>query len=132
MSDNAHNHAEQRAVNVAAKYIDIWNENDEARRLDLIRSLFSSDLTYIDPIARSTGHDAFNALIGAVQQQFAGLRFRLHGKQDAHHDVVRFSWALGAEDGEALVIGTDIAEIAHDGRVRNVTGFIDKMPAAAH
>lgn len=75
----------------------------------------------------NAGHDGLDAMIGAVQQQFAGLRFKLHGKQDGHNDVVRFSWALAADGAEPVAIGTDIAVVAADGRISSVTGFLDAM-----
>jgi hypothetical protein len=46
---------------------------------------------------------------------------------DAHHDVVRFSWALGPEEALALS-GVDFGVIADDGRFRSITGFFDFMP----
>jgi hypothetical protein len=34
-----------------------------------------------------------------------------------------------APDGEALVVGFDVAELDGDGRIRQVLGFLDKVPA---
>lgn len=117
------------AAHIAAAYIAVWNEKDAATRRKLIADTFTADAGYVDPMTRSSGHDGLDAMIGAVQQQFAGLRFGLHGKQDGHNDVVRFSWSLGAEGAHPLAYGTDIAVIAEDGRIRNVTGFLDAATA---
>jgi hypothetical protein len=115
------------AASIASRYIAAWNEPDAARRRALITAAFTPEATYVDPMMSNTGHDGLDAMIGAVQQQFAGLRFKLHGKQDGHNDVVRFSWALAADGAEPVAIGTDIAVVAADGRISSVTGFLDAM-----
>jgi hypothetical protein len=71
------------------------------------------------------GTEEIAAMIGAVQQQYAGHRFALVSAPDAHHDNVRFSWSLTPEGGEPIAIGVDFAEIAQDGRLRKVTGFLE-------
>jgi hypothetical protein len=68
-------------------------------------------------------------MIAGVQQQFPGARFELAGEPDTHHDRVRFSWHLKAPDSdETMAIGIDFATLGEDGRLREVTGFLE--PAA--
>ena len=124
------NIAEQAAV-IASRYIAAWDELDAGRRRARIAEVFTPDAVYLDPMARSAGHDGLDAMIGAVQQQFAGLRFRLHGKQDGHNNVLRFSWALGAEGAEPVARGTDVVVVADDGRISSVTGFLDALALPA-
>lgn len=114
---------------IAAQYVSIWNENDPVRRRKQIEETFTAQASYLDPLMQGAGHDGLDGMISAAQAQFAGLRFQVSGTPDGHHDVVRFSWSLGAEDSESLAAGTDIAVITPDGRIERVTGFIDKMPA---
>jgi hypothetical protein len=114
---------------IAAQYVDIWNENDPARRRALIQRTFTAEASYVDPLMQSAAHDGLDAMIGAAQAQFAGLRFKVSGKPDGHHDVVRFSWSLGSGNAEPLAAGTDIAVVAPDGRIERITGFLDKMPS---
>jgi hypothetical protein len=54
---------------------------------------------------------------------------RLAGAVDAHHDQARFTWELGP-DGDAIVIGFDVAQRDADGRLALVLGFLDKVPSA--
>ncbi|SFB39181.1 SnoaL-like domain-containing protein [Collimonas sp. OK607] len=115
------------ASSIASRYIAAWDESDAIRRRALIASVFTPEATYVDPMMSNAGHDGLDAMIGAVQQQFAGLRFKLHGKQDGHNDVVRFSWTLAAEGAEPVAYGTDIVVVADDGRISSVTGFLDAM-----
>lgn len=119
------------ASSIASRYIAAWDEPDAIRRRALIATVFTPEATYVDPMMRNAGHGGLDAMIGAVQQQFAGLRFKLHGKQDGHNDVVRFSWTLAADGAEPVAYGTDIVVVADDGRISSVTGFLDatNLPA---
>ena len=112
-----------------AGYIAAWNEPDPVRRRSLIAGVWTEDATYADPMMEGHGHAEIDAMIGGVQERFPDLRFRLLGAIDAHHECLRFSWELGPESGAAVAKGTDFAELAGDGRLRSVTGFLDAVPA---
>lgn len=114
---------------IATQYVRVWNEKDPARRRMLIERTFTPHARYMDPLMQSAGHDALDAMICAAQKQFSGLRFSVSGAPDGHHDVVRFSWALGVSDAESTAAGTDVAVVAADGRIEQITGFLDKMPS---
>ena len=45
---------------------------------------------------------------------------------DAHNDVVRFAWTLRGDAGP-VGAGVDFATVAPDGRLRNVTGFLETV-----
>ncbi len=112
---------------IVDRYLAAWNETDAAARRELIARTWIADGTYLDPLLSGAGHDDINAMMGAAQPQFAGLHFRRTSAVDAHHDVVRFSWALGPEESPALA-GVDFGVVADDGRFRSITGFFDFMP----
>jgi len=67
-------------------------------------------------------------MIGAAQTQFPGHRFELAFGPDAHNDVVRCAWRLVGENGP-VAGGTDFATVDEDGRLRNVTGFLETAEA---
>jgi hypothetical protein len=79
---------------------------------------------------RGEGHEQINSLVEAVQSRFPGFRFELIGTADGYGNNLRFSWGLGPENGEALIKGTDFAEL-EDGKLKSVRGFIDQLPEAA-
>ncbi|SFM22001.1 nuclear transport factor 2 family protein [Variovorax sp. OV329] len=118
------------ADDIAARYISLWNETDAARRLGMLAEGWTADASYIDPLAKASGAEGISALIAAVQARFPGFRFKLLGKPDAHGEHLRFSWTLGPEASQDLIQGTDFAQLS-DGRLQAVTGFLDKVPAAA-
>jgi hypothetical protein len=113
------------------RYLACWNETDSTARRDLITKTWADDASYIDPLVDAQGHDALDAAIAATQGQFPGHVFALAGPVDAHHDVARFSWGLGRDGDEPLVIGSDVASVGTDGRLARVVGFLDKVPSGA-
>jgi hypothetical protein len=115
---------------VAARYIDTWNETDPAARRAAIEDLWAEDARYVDPLADADGRDAIDATIAAVQAQFPSFAFRLAGAVDGHHRQCRFGWELGPVGGDAPVAGFDVAVLNDDGRLRIVHGFLDRVPAA--
>lgn len=125
------------ASDLIDRYIAAWNEADAGRRRDLIARTWTDDATYVDPLMRGDGAAGIDAMIAGVQARFPGWRFARTGTVDAHGDRVRFAWALGPAglagpaNAEAPIAGTDFAVLSPDGRLAAVTGFIDRMPAAA-
>jgi len=113
---------------VVDTYIASWNEGDEARRRALVARALADDARYLDPLMTGEGTDGIAAMIGAAQAQFPGHRFELSFGPDAHNDVVRFAWQLVGKDGP-VAGGTDFATVADDGRLRNVTGFLETAHA---
>ncbi|MEV0677779.1 nuclear transport factor 2 family protein [Actinosynnema sp. NPDC050436] len=111
------------------RYIAAWNETDAAARQAVLAEVFAEDTTYADPLVAVQGRDGLDAAIAGVQAQFGGWVFRLGGAVDAHHDIARFTWHLGHEGAEPVVIGFDVAVVGGDGRIRQVPGFLDKVPA---
>lgn len=119
------------AQTIAQRYIASWNEVDPAARRHLVDSLWTEEASYVDPMMKADGQDGIAALIGGVHTQFPGHKFALDGKVDGHGAFVRFSWSLGPADGSVIARGTDFAAVAADGRLVQVTGFLDQVPGAA-
>lgn len=115
------------AHDLVRRYLAAWNETDPGRRRRALDELWAEDGSYTDPLAEAAGRDAIDQLIGAVQQQFRGLVFRLAGDIDAHHNLARFAWELGPDGGAPLIAGSDVTVTGPDGRLRAVLGFLDKV-----
>ncbi|MGP3770506.1 nuclear transport factor 2 family protein [Streptomyces sp. SDT5-1] len=110
-------------------YLATWNARGE-QRTKLIAEHWASDATYTDPLAEVAGHDALDALIGGVHEQFPGCVFTPVGAVDAHHRQLRFQWGLGPDGAEPLAVGFDVLILDEDGRIKDVRGFLDKVPGA--
>jgi hypothetical protein len=114
---------------VVARYLDCWNETDPVARRRLIDEVWAADAEYIDPLTEARSRAAIDATIAAVQGQFPGLTFSQAGPADAHHRQARFSWHLGPEGGDPLVVGFDVVVIDEQNKITSVFGFLDKVPA---
>jgi hypothetical protein len=111
-------------------YFTMWNEADDAARREVVTATWTPDATYVDPMFSAAGYDGLDAMVTGVHGQFPGHAFRLTGAVDAHHDRVRWTWALAPAGGGAPVAtGLDVAVVSADGRFSHVTGFVD-APAA--
>jgi SnoaL-like domain len=113
------------------RYLAAWNETDADARQAILEEVFAEDAGYTDPLVSVRGRAGLDATISAVQAQFGGLVFSLGGAVDAHHDIARFTWHLGPEGAEPVAVGFDVAVIGADGRIGQVLGFLDKVPAQA-
>ena len=118
------------AQTLAQCYIASWNETDPTARRQLIDALWTEDACYADPMMKAEGQVGISALIGGVHGKFPGYRFALAGQPDSHGPYVRFAWTLAPADGQVVAHGTDFAAVAPDGRLAQVTGFLDQVPGA--
>jgi hypothetical protein len=118
------------AQSIAQRYIDLWNQRDGAKRLEILAASWTGDARYTDPLATVRGAAEISALIGGVQQRFPEFSFALLGKVDGFGDNVRFSWGLGPKGADAPIKGTDFANVKN-GKIESVTGFLDQVPQAA-
>ena len=115
-------------TSVIDRYLAAWNERDPQRRRAAVDDLWAEGGTYTDPLVAAEGREAIDATIAAVQGQFPDFTFRPGQTSDAHHHLGRFTWELGPDGGAAVVVGFDVAVLDDDGRIRDVLGFLDKVP----
>ena len=117
--------------NAASRYIQAWNADSADDRAKAVAAAWTEDGSYTDPLAEVSGHEGIAALIAWAREQFPGFEFRLSGSVDGHHDTARFGWELvSVADGSAPVAGFDVVTLAADGRIRTVSGFLDRVPTA--
>ena len=116
---------------IVDRYFSAWNERDALARAEAVANAFTDDARYCDPLADVTGHAAIASMMGALQDQHAGLSLRVSSAIDAHHDLLRFGWEAVDAEGNVTVAGIDIAKVSDDGRVRSLHGFFGETPPAA-
>jgi hypothetical protein len=105
-------------------YFAAWNENDDARRLELLGRAFADGAPrYVDPVADATGIEAISENMATVQQHYPGHTVRRTSDVDVHHDQARFEWDILDPKGMTFLTGVDYADVAEDGRLAKVSGF---------
>jgi hypothetical protein len=102
-------------------------EPDPARRATLVAQAWTDDGSIIDPPFDGTGHEAICAMADGVLLHFPGHTFRRTTAIDAHHTFARYGWQLVAPDGSVAIAGTDIVELAADGRLGRIIGFFGDL-----
>ncbi|WP_330341728.1 nuclear transport factor 2 family protein [Streptomyces sp. NBC_00557] len=121
-----------RYENAAARYFEAWNATDPEALKKAVAAAWTADGGYTDPLADVRGHDAIAAVIATAHEQFPGFVFRPLGAVDGHHDTARFGWELvSGADGSAPVAGFDVVTLDDEGRIRQVLGFLDRVPPTA-
>jgi hypothetical protein len=119
---------------VAEIYIACWNEIDIDRRRALLETHWQAEARYVDPLMAGANLLEIDGLIAAVQARFPGHSFTLKDGAEGHNGYVRFSWSLGdnhAPQRTAIAHGTDFVRLGGDGKIAQVTGFLDQVAVAA-
>ena len=115
-------------LDIVDHYIAAWNERDPIRRRELVARTWTKDGSYVDPARQAEGLDAISEMIGEAQTHFPGASLTRRGDCEMHADRMRFSWSLASDGADPFFFGTDFAFVAGDGRLCDVTGFIDAAP----
>jgi hypothetical protein len=106
-------------------------EPDATDRAALVAEAWAADGVLVDPPFDGAGHEGIAAMADAVLAHYPAHTFERTTDVDAHHTFARYGWALVAPDGTPAVTGTDVVELAEDGRIARVVGFFgDLVPAA--
>jgi hypothetical protein len=113
------------------RYLDTWNESDDAVRADLSTAVWAADGRLVDPLIDATGAEAIAAAIGAVRDQMPGHSLARTTAIDTHHDTARFGWTVHAPDGTIAVAGIDVVTIDADGRIQTAIGFFGETTGEA-
>jgi len=117
------------ATRIVERYMAIWNEPDEDARRALIAELWSFNGAHFTSSDEARGHDAIAEKIAQTFDRFiAPGRFRLQALSatDAHHQAIKFYWALmPADGGMARWVGSDFLMLDEEGRIRADYQFIE-------
>jgi len=104
-------------------YFELWREADDGARAERVGEVFTADGRHVDPLADAVGHGDLVAMMGGVHAHYPGFAIERTSGIDQHGDQLRFTWRLDTAEGDAVVEGIDVAELAADGRLARVTGF---------
>lgn len=108
------------------RYFHAWNQPDPQDRSHAVALAWAEDASYTDPNGTFNGQAAIADMIGAVQTAYRGVTFSRTSVIDTNpgDQLIRFSWAMRTPDGTPLLGGVDFGELADDGRIRRIVGFL--------
>jgi hypothetical protein len=120
-------------MNDLTTVIDAWleafAEEDVERRTKLIEQAWSPEGRLVDPPLEGEGYVGLSEAADLVNTHYAGHTFRRVSGIDTHHEFVRYGWELVGPDGNSVIAGIDVGEVAPDGRLRKITGFFGDLPS---
>jgi len=111
------------------RYIDIWNEPDDAARRQTIRDLWQEDARHLARTLEAIGHAGIETRVKNAYDKWVkekGNVFRLRDGVDGHHGTIKLRWdMLPAAGGEVVSVGFDFLVLGDDGRIRTGYQFIE-------
>ena len=110
-------------------WLEAYAEEDIERRMKLIEQAWAPEGRLVDPPLEGEGYGGLSEAANLVNTHYAGHTFRRVSGIDTHHEFVRYGWELVGPDGNPVIAGIDVGELAPDGRLRRVTGFFGDLPA---
>jgi len=116
---------------VVDNYLASLNEQDAAKRQQLVAHAWATDGSFVDPLIQVAGHDQLAAIAPMVATKYPGHTFRRSSGIDSHNGLVRFGWEFVGADGNVVLAGIDVGELAADGRLQRIVGFFGPLPAMA-
>ncbi|MFJ8637332.1 nuclear transport factor 2 family protein [Streptomyces sp. NPDC093568] len=110
-------------LQLAQRYIALWNEPDDSARRASADELFTADGVYIDPNVAAEGPEAVTAYINEERKKLAGLEFRMGEVVGTHHGLILFTWRLGPAGSDDVVATGYDTVLVDGGRLKQVYGF---------
>jgi len=102
----------------------VWNEHDDARRLEAMRGIYHPDVQIFEPERAVTGHQEISNVVRDVLKDMPpGFTFRVAGPTLGHHGVAITRW-VGGPEGQVIVSGSDVARV-RDGLIVEHYFFFD-------
>jgi hypothetical protein len=108
--------------------LDVFGENDPARRRAVIDEIFTEDCVFYDPnngIYR--GRDEIDRIAGAIKATHPDFQYQPIAEPDVSGDGGRIQWLSGRPGEAPACAGTDFI-VAREGRIAAVYLFFDKLP----
>ncbi|MBY4037772.1 nuclear transport factor 2 family protein [Rhodococcus fascians] len=105
--------------------VEVFNTNDDAKRRELIESIYHPDAVFYDAENTATGRESVIEAVRALVGPSEGLTFAVTAEPTALGDVARISWALSPPDAPAVVSGQDFV-VVKDNLITELYTFIDQ------
>ena len=108
--------------------IDVFGENDPARRRAVVDEIWHEDGVFYDPSKGVyRGRDEIDRIAGAIRATHTDFQYQPIAEPEEVGDSGRVAWVAGRPGEAPAYAGTDFL-IARDGRIAAVYLFFDKLP----
>jgi len=107
--------------------LDVFGENDPARRRAAIEEIFTEDCVFYEPGGVYRGRDAIDGVAGAIKATHPDFRYQPIAEPEELGNGGRVLWVSGRPGEAPAYAGTDFI-ISRDGRIAALYLFFDKLP----
>jgi uncharacterized protein YndB with AHSA1/START domain len=108
---------------LADRFFAIWGETDPAKRRSALEAVAVETLAFRDPYSCTDGLDDLSAHVAAAQRFMPGVVLERQGEARQCQGVAVVDWAVRGPDGNTRAKGSNVLELAPDGRLARVTGI---------
>jgi uncharacterized protein YndB with AHSA1/START domain len=108
---------------LADRFFALWAETDAAKRRATLAAIAVPGVAFRDPYSCLEGADDLDAHIAAAQRFMPGVVLEREGDARQCQGTAAVDWVVRAEDGSVRTRGTNVFELAADGRIAGVTGL---------
>ena len=106
-------------------YVAAWNENDDARRAELLAGCVAEAGVLTFPGNHVVGREQLHALMAAFRREHPHDKAALTQAVDQHHRCFRFTGTGIRPDGTTYGNTTEVGEVDADGLIVRVLSFAD-------
>jgi hypothetical protein len=107
--------------------LDVFGENDPARRRAAIDEIFTEDCVFYEPGGVYRGREAIDGVAGAIKATHPDFRYQPIAEPEELGNGGRVLWVSGRPGEAPAYAGTDFI-ISRDGRIAALYLFFDKLP----
>src|SRR4029453_10732839 len=110
------------AGELADRFFGCWRETDLAKRRAELAAIAVPELSFRGPYSCTSGIDDLNAHIAAAQRFMPGVVLERQGDARSCQGLALVGGSVKGPDGNPRAKGTNVFELAKDGRIARVTG----------
>jgi uncharacterized protein YndB with AHSA1/START domain len=104
-------------------FLGAWSEKDEARRRAALAAVATEDMTFADAFSCTAGIEDLVVHLAAAQVHMPGVVLERTGEVRQCQGTAVVEWAAKGPDGAPRGRGTNVFDLAPDGRIARVIGF---------
>lgn len=105
------------------QWFEAWAETDPGRRRKLLEACTTEAVTMRDNYSNLSGRDQLEQHIVMCHIHMPGAKSRRTGEPKQCQGTAIVDWAATGADGNPQGQGTNVVQLAADGRIASVTGF---------
>ncbi len=119
----ASNEAHAKSAELADRWFAAWNVIDAGARRTAFAALVTDDVAFHDAFSCNRGLDDLDAHVTAGKMHMPGLVIERAGEPRHCQGTLLVDWSVKAADQKTMGRGTNVFELAADGRIARIVGF---------